>query len=277
MTQLILDKISVPAASPRLTRPRLLNRLHEGLASCNLTIINGRAGTGKTLLVADFARACGRRVAWYKVDASDSDPLVFLQYLIASINRQRPGFCQAWVAELPARLTEEGITQLAESFVYELLRDASEPLLIVIDDLHLVYDADWVVPFFARLAPLLPAEAHLMLLARILPPAPLWRMRSKQTLSVIDEATLAFTVEESRGLFDSYGLSESQTAEAFQKSRGRAALLDAMANSAVARTWERRLPACMNCGVIHRDTASAETGRQDACAPRLLAVTGRAD
>ena len=235
MTQLILDKISVPTELPRLSRPRLLNRLHHSLASCNLSIINGRAGTGKTLLVADFARVCGRRVAWYKADASDSDPLLFLQYLIAAINRERPGFCQAWVTQLPVRMAAEAITQLAESFVYELLHDTSEPLLIVIDDLHLVYDADWVVPFFARLAPLLPAEAHLMLLGRILPPAPLWRMRSKQTLSVIDEATLAFTVEESKRLFDSYGLSEQQTAEVFQRSRGRAALLDAMASLTVAQ------------------------------------------
>jgi LuxR family maltose regulon positive regulatory protein len=233
MTQLILDKISVPAELPRLSRPRLLNRLQHSLASCNLSIINGRAGTGKTILGADFARTCGRRVAWYKVDASDSDPLIFLQYLIASINRVRPGFCHAWVAELPARVVEDGIPQLAESFVYELLREANEPLLIVIDDLHLVYDADWVVPFFARLAPLLPAEAHLMLLGRILPPAPLWRMRSKQTLSVIDETTLAFTPEESKRLFDSYGIAESQMADALQKSHGRAALLDGIANSMV--------------------------------------------
>jgi hypothetical protein len=42
-------------------------------------------------------------------------------------------------------------------------------------------------------------------------------------------------VDESRRLFDSYGLSEAQTAEAFQRTRGRAALLDAMAGSTVAQ------------------------------------------
>ena len=42
---------------------------------------------------------------------------------------------------------------LAEELVFQLAEQKSEPLLIVIEDLHLVYDAEWVVPFFSRLLP----------------------------------------------------------------------------------------------------------------------------
>ncbi len=217
MTQLILNKITLPAQLPRLSRSRLIEKLGGSLAACNLTLINGRAGTGKTLFATDFAWQCGRRVAWYKVDASDSDPAIFFRYLIASINRQRLGAGCIMVEELLGK----NMTALAESLAYELEQSAI-PLLIVLDDLHLVYDAEWIAPFFSRFSPLLPAEAHLIIIGRIQPPAPLWRMRSKQTLSMIDETDLDFTQGEIEMLLESYGLSPSSALEVFTESRGRA-------------------------------------------------------
>jgi LuxR family maltose regulon positive regulatory protein len=207
--------------------------LHASLSACTSTVVNGRAGTGKTMLATDFARRCGRRVAWYKVDASDSDLRVFFQYLIESVGRQRPGFGAETLVPLVETATIEDMPVLAEAFVYELLESKAgmehEPLLIVIDDLHLVYDAEWVVPFFRRLLPLLPAEAHMLITGRSMPPAPLWRMRSKQMLCVIEEPTLAFTQQEAVKLFESHGLSEAHAAAALKHSRGRASVIDRFA------------------------------------------------
>ena len=231
--QLILDKLSAPAELPRLSRSRLLTRLNNSLAAGNMTIINGRAGTGKTLLAADFASHCGRKVAWYTVEAADSEPKIFFQYLITSIRQQRRGFGENWGEEGQAdklqALAESDMPQLAEAFIYELLEHPGEPLLLVIDDLHLVYDADWVVAFFSRFAPLLPPDVHLLILGRILPPAPLWRMRSKQTLSIIDEAGLIFTLEEAQQLFAGYGIAGEEAYSLFHQARGRAAQVDALA------------------------------------------------
>jgi LuxR family maltose regulon positive regulatory protein len=227
--QIILDKITTPGEQPRISRARLLNTLHGSLANCTSTIVNGRAGTGKTLLVADFARRSGRRIAWYKVDASDGELQVFFEYMVESIRRWRPGFGQQALMQLIETATLDDIPMLAEAFVYELLESKGDPLLIVIDDLHLVYDAEWVVPFFRRLLPLLPTEAHMLITGRSLPPAPLWRMRSKQTLCVIEEPTLLFTQLETTRLFSSYGLPEAQAAAALKQTHGRASSLDATA------------------------------------------------
>src|SRR5919206_561858 len=210
---LILDKITVPQELPRLSRPRLLGELEDSINCCTSSIICGRAGTGKTLLATDFARHAGRRVAWYKVDAADAALPVFMQYLVAAVRAQHPGFGRKTLALVPATRTPEEAALLAESFVYEMtMLEGEEPLLVVIDDLHLVYDADWFVPFFHRLLPLLPAEAHMLLAGRTLPPAPLWRLRSKQTLRVIDEAALLFTHTEASELLASYGLSPEAAA-----------------------------------------------------------------
>ncbi|MDQ1590443.1 MAG: hypothetical protein QOG71_1070 [Pyrinomonadaceae bacterium] len=229
---LILDKITPPVESPRVSRRRLLDALGDSMNCCTSTVIYGRTGTGKTMLASDFAGRSDRRVAWYKVDAPEVDRQTFLQYLVAAVRNQHPGFGRKTLALLSSSGAMPDAALLAESFVYEMtMLEAEEPLLVVVDDLHLLYDAEWIVPFFGRLLPLLPAEAHMILIGRTLPPAPLWRMRSKQTLRVIDESAMAFTLGEAEELFDSYGLPTKPAAQALAETWGRAAALDRTARA----------------------------------------------
>jgi LuxR family transcriptional regulator, maltose regulon positive regulatory protein len=227
---LITEKITQPGRLSRLSRARLITMLEQSMASGCSTIISGRAGAGKTALVVDFANQCSRPVAWYKVDAPDADPGLFFRYLIRSIREHRPGFGSESLMDLvqaPELALPDRIAWLTEAFVYDLSEgEASRPLLIVIEDLHLVSDSDWLMLFFGRLLPLLPAEVHVVITSRSLPPAPLWRMRSKQSLVVIDEAALAFTRPEAIALFDSYGLSNEQACISLDQTHGRAGALD---------------------------------------------------
>ena len=223
--QLIHQKIAVPEDAPRVSRSRLLKQLDENLASYNATIINGRAGTGKTMLAADFARHAGRAVSWYKVDAADSDLGVFYEYLLASVRLQRPSINQGGLMHLAESPGRDKTSLLAEALVFQLSETRDESLLIVIEDLHLVYDADWVVPFFRRLLPLLPADVHVLITCRSLPPAPLWRLRSKQMLRVVEEAELTFTLDEAIRLFETYGLAEEHARIAIRHPNGRAAAI----------------------------------------------------
>ena len=229
--KLIEEKITVPTQLPRVSRPRLLALLEKSLASCTSTILSGRAGTGKSALALDFALKCGSDVAWYKVDAHDSEFEVFFQYLIESIRKQRPNFGNKALRPRAQDCQLEQTPLLAEALVYELVEGESNPLLLVIEDLHLVCDAPWLVPFFRRLLPLLPPEVHILITSRTVPPAPLWRMRSKQTLCVIEEEALAFTRQETIELFKTYGLSSEQATLALDHSNGRAAALTALAET----------------------------------------------
>ena len=264
---LILDKINPPAEMPRPSRERLLADLTESLNCCNSTVIHGRTGAGKTLLAADFAARAGRRVAWYKVDSAESEMQLFVQYLIAAVRVQHPGFGRKTLA-LAAAGREEEAALIAESFVYEMtMLEGSEPLLAVVDDLHLVYDAAWVVPFFGRLLPLLPAETHVILIGRTLPPAPLWRMRSKQTLRVVDESALNFTLAEAEQLFACYGLPAKLAAQALSESWGRAAVLDALARGGQTRAEES---ASRTIGIV----VEGFSGGQQQRAPQLRLVKG---
>jgi ATP/maltotriose-dependent transcriptional regulator MalT len=222
--QLIAEKIRRPLQTP-VVRPRLRTMLAKSLASGVCTLIRGRAGTGKTALSADFAASCDRQVAWYKVDAPDAEFCVFFDYLAASIAQQRPSFNEHTIRSLAAEMKNQEIPAFSERFVFELIEGESNPLLVVIEDLHLVFDTDWLVPFLERFLQLAPPEVHILITSRTLPPAPLWRMRSKQTLAVIDETSLAFTREETVELFASYGLSRQLAYQAFDRTNGRAGAL----------------------------------------------------
>lgn len=231
---LMVEKITIPAPPISVCRLRLLSLLRQSLASCTATIVTGRAGAGKTTLALHFAELCGRYVAWYKAEAPESELRIFFQYLFATIAARRNGFGSGPLETLLQAMQAETATEaemglMAEAFVYEFERNPGPALLIVIEDLHLLYDAPWLVPFFKRLLPLLPSDVHMLITSRTMPPAPLWRMRSKQTLTVIDEDTLSFTRAEAVELFETYNLTAAQARIAFDDSNGRAAALSTFA------------------------------------------------
>src|SRR5574337_694295 len=86
-TPILATKLYIPPFRPNIVlRPRLINRLNEGLAlGCKLTLISAPAGFGKTTLVSEWIAGCERPVAWLSLDEGDNDPTHFLPYLVAAL------------------------------------------------------------------------------------------------------------------------------------------------------------------------------------------------
>src|SRR5213594_4752 len=116
----IQEKITVPPDGLRISRSRLLQVLDGHIASYNATIINGRAGTGKTMLAADLAWHVQRVVAWYKVDAADSDLATFCEYLAETLKLHRPSIVPERLLRLTETLEGDRADLLAEAFVFQL-------------------------------------------------------------------------------------------------------------------------------------------------------------
>jgi ATP/maltotriose-dependent transcriptional regulator MalT len=110
--------------------------------------------------------------------------------------------------------------------------DIKKPVLIVLDDVHYIFDAPWFAEFFNSLLYLLNENTHLVLLARSSPAFPLWRLRSKQVLGVVDEDLLLFNDEETQKFLAKYRLDDKTRQEIFKKSFGRIGKLKSLAEAA---------------------------------------------
>ena len=220
------EKLEIPHCAGLIERPRLIKKLERSLGQFAATLVSGRAGTGKTSIAAAYART-RKRTAWFTVESSDVDWNVFASYLAASVLRVA-GSRKAVTDSLPA-ITNSSPAAMA-IFLLNIFSEVEtaekdhRPLL-VLDGIHHLFDADWFGGFFNILQPSLSETADLLLLCRSKPPNPLWRLRSKQQLDVIDEKTLAFDRDETILLLEQVGRSQAEAARIHAETFGRVSKL----------------------------------------------------
>jgi len=192
---LLATKLHVPRPQPGFVpRPRLVAAVGEGLARGRL-LVSAPAGFGKTALLADWARGGGRPVAWLGLDGSDSDPARFWRYVVATLDRARPGLAGR-VGPPPPRSFEGLVTAL----VNELASNPADgEMVLVLDDYHLV-DSGPVHESLAFLLENLPSGLHVVVSSRSDPPLPLARLRARSQLAELRAADLRFTGEEAAAL-----------------------------------------------------------------------------
>jgi ATP/maltotriose-dependent transcriptional regulator MalT len=232
--KILTEKIRLPETTATIKRQRLIAHLEKSLGQFSSTLVTGRIGTGKTTLAADFANQKTYAVAWYKIETTDADWKIFLSYFAESLRR-------FMVDSESVQLFERQFGKTADLSVTEALAnqfamiETAKPLLIVLDDLHSVYDADWFGEFFNALLSLPTPNVRVLMLARSAPPFPLWRLRSKHVLDIVDEKLLAFTVAETIEFFGKYQLSENAARVAHKRTYGRISKLKEIAEKKTVR------------------------------------------
>ena len=188
-----------------------------------------RPAYGKTVLLAEWVRRGEHRVAWLSLDAGDDDPARFWRHAVAALDRVRPGISER-MAPLPGSSPPPSFEPLVTALINELAGwpDADEPLLLVLDDYHVI-SSPQVHQSLGFLAEHRPPGLHLVLASRSDPPLALARLRARGQLAELRAADLRFTPGEAAALLQ-------QVVAAPGAARPGALLPDAAAAALAART-----------------------------------------
>jgi LuxR family transcriptional regulator, maltose regulon positive regulatory protein len=216
-----------PLGQGFIPRPRL-RALLEQSALYALTLIYAPAGSGKSSLLADWARGERNPVAWYSVETADNDPVRFWRYFTAALQIAIP----ASKFPSPISIAQLGPGVLPGSLdpLCNALAALEKPSFLVLDDFQWIDNGE----VFSSLAYLLdhqPGNFHLIMASRTAPLLPLARLRAKNRLLEIRSHELNFTKEEALSFFYDKldgSLSQEQVVQVADQTRGWAAGLHLM-------------------------------------------------
>lgn len=198
-------KVVVPAVPPGfVSRPRLLSVLDQA-RDVLATLVCAPAGSGKTLLLADWVRRRGLpATAWVSLDSDDNDDRRFFSGVLGAL-----AACPAVPPDSPIRRLpvphrpSRDLGFLAA--VVAALDEVPGPLCLVLDDVQELTDPE---PLYG-LETLLrhqPRGLRLVLASRDTPPLPLARLRLADQLVEIRAGALRFSPEEARALLEAAGV-----------------------------------------------------------------------
>jgi LuxR family transcriptional regulator, maltose regulon positive regulatory protein len=195
---LLRTKLVVPSSPRLVVREGLIDALTEGVSQ-PLTLVYGPAGSGKTMLVGQWAASAReeRPVGWFSLEADDNDPARFWMYVIEALRSVVPGIGEASVAMLRApgvNLVEEALPALINE-----LADVSEQFVLVLDDYHAIED-ERIHEGMTSLIEHLPTTLRIVMTSRVEPPLRVGRLRARAQLNEIDAGQLRFSLSEAESM-----------------------------------------------------------------------------
>jgi LuxR family maltose regulon positive regulatory protein len=204
---LLTTKLYVPPVRAEwLSRPRLVELLQQGLDR-KLTLVSAPAGFGKTTLLSQCVRLCGRPGSWVSLDEADNDAARLWTYVIAAVQRVQPRTGATALADLQSGHTPQ-TEVLLTGWINEVAPSA-EPFLLVLDDLHLITEPA-VHEQLTFVIENMPPQMHLIVSTRADPPWPLARYRGRGEVTELRADDLRFTPDEASAFLNEHmGLSLS--------------------------------------------------------------------
>ena len=202
---ILISKITVPGVPAwAVRRPQVDKLIAEG-ARGPLTMVTGPPGSGKTMAIASWAavRSDPATVVWVALDDYDNRPKVFWSYVVAALR-------QADIT-VPRVSLPVGGGPADHAFLLGLasvLASQNPPVVVVLDDLHLVTEQDTLDGLAYMLRNATPG-LRLVASSRMDPLLPLHRYRLTGELTEIRADDLAFSVPESALLMARQGITLS--------------------------------------------------------------------
>ncbi len=201
----LISKITVPSLPAwAVRRPHIEKLIAEG-ARGPLTTITGPPGSGKTMAIALWAASNSDpgTLVWITLDDYDNRPKAFWSYVVAAL--RRAGLAVPRVSSTAPRGTVDHTFLLRLASV---LATQDPPVVVVLDDLHLLTERDTLDGLAYVLRNATPG-LHLVVSSRMDPLLPLHRYRLTGELAEIRADDLAFSLPESTELMAQHGITLS--------------------------------------------------------------------
>ena len=192
---LAATKLHIPTLRPgHLHRVELVGPLIAP-AQSRVTLVAAAPGSGKTSLLSEWHADPreSRPFAWISLDAADNDPVRFWDGVFAALQTTAPEIGSSGQAALHSPGTT--VTDQVLPLLVNDLAELAEPVVLVLDDYHLIENGE-IHSAIALLVERLPPAAHLVISTRSDPPLPLSRLRARGQLTEIRGADLRFKVTE---------------------------------------------------------------------------------
>jgi len=196
---MLLTKLHIPPVIQNIVhRPELYEKLNTGL-NRKLILISAPAGFGKTTLLSDWINQQNIPTAWFSIDKSDNDPVVFLSYLISGIQNIHSRFGQGALQLLntPNHSSVESIASLLINEIFTI----DQNFLLVLDDFHLIENRN-VLDLVAYLLEHISDNVHIVVLTRSDPGLSISRLRSQNQMVELRSSDLSFSANDISILFN---------------------------------------------------------------------------
>ena len=160
------------------------------------------AGYGKTTLLAQWAARDPRPFAWVSLDQRDDDPVSFLTYIAAALDRIHPIDPSVFRGAAAANdsMWATGLPRLGAA-----LAAMPEPIVLVLDDIDRLEHRD-CLDALDPLSKHLPDDSQLVLAGRARDVVPIARIRADRRLFEVGQAELALTDSEAKSLLAAAGV-----------------------------------------------------------------------
>jgi LuxR family transcriptional regulator, maltose regulon positive regulatory protein len=197
--------LSTPAGQKPRLRPGLVPRKHAVSrclqADSSMILILAPAGYGKTTALSQWDDADPRPFQWISLDWRHNDPALFLASVAAALNEVEP--LEEFVIA-PLTTTNPNL-ELATSRICDALAERSQPLVLVLDDLHLIENPLTLRPL-PPIVEAMPGGVTVALATRGQVGLPLGRLRAQHMVTDLGVADLRMSVDEAAELLGEAGL-----------------------------------------------------------------------
>jgi LuxR family maltose regulon positive regulatory protein len=232
-------KFQAPLPPRHFVRRQRLLDLLDDLTEYPITAIVAPAGSGKTVLAADWLAHRRLPGAWLTLDAGDRDATELWSSLATALNISLP----ETIADSSGQLRPgEGVLDLLARMPHPNV--GATPMVLVIDDLHRVDDDEAVRAVLAAFVEHRPSWLRLLLLSRRRPALPVDRLRASGELADIDFGALHFSHEEARLLLTGLcpDLRSAELSAAVDRADGWAAVLQLTALAIRSHRYAQQPP-----------------------------------